>query len=119
MKKTLLIGASTKTDRYANRAANLLLSHGHPIVLFGKDKGNIQGVEIQQNFPSDTDIDTVTLYLNPINQASVEEKILALKPKRILFNPGTENEQLMQKAKEIGIEVEAVCTLVLLTSDQY
>jgi uncharacterized protein len=118
-KKTLVIGASENTERYSNKAINKLLSHQHPVVAIGMKKGNVGGVEIMTNHPAISDIDTVTLYVNPQNQKSYYEYILSLNPKRIIFNPGTENEELEQMAKAKGVQVMEACTLVLLATGQY
>lgn len=119
-KKTLVIGASPNPERYANKAARLLAQHGHSTELFGKQKGDIDGKVIQNSFPEQIeDLDSVTLYVNPDNQKSLEDKIIALKPKRIIFNPGTENPDFEEKAQKVGIQTEEACTLVLLNTGQY
>lgn len=119
-KKTLVIGASENPDRYANKAANLLQKHKHEVVLFGKAGGQINGVEIQKNLPTSIDqLDTITLYINPTHQGAVIQDLLALKPKRIIFNPGTENPSFEAEANKLGIKTENACTLVLLNLGQY
>ena len=119
-KTTLILGASTNQERYAFKAANLLHEHGHEIVLVGIKKGSIVGVEIQQdknNIPKN--IDTITLYLGPQHQEAWFDYILKVNPKRIIFNPGTENEALALLAQAHNIGVEQACTLVLLHTGQY
>jgi len=119
-KKTLVVGASTNSERYSYKAAVMLLRFKHPIVLVGKTKGAIEGVAIQSDFPAkEEEIHTVTLYINPMLQTEIYKKILELNPKRIIFNPGTENEELMQYFSGKGIEVVEGCTLVLLSTGQY
>jgi len=118
-KKTLVLGASTNPTRYSNIAANRLQQNGHEIVLIGNKKGQIATEEILIGQPVLHDIDTITIYLNPIHQAQYYDYILSLQPKRIIFNPGSENAELMHLAKENGIEVEAACTLVLLSTQSY
>lgn len=119
MKKTLIIGATPNPARYAFRAAQLLTHYGHPIVPFGTKKGEVFGEAILNTFPVEKDIDTVTLYINPGKQKPYYEAILNLDPKRIIFNPGTENEELRELAEENGIKTEYGCTLVMLNSGQY
>lgn len=119
MKKTLIIGATPNPSRYAYLAARLLHQYAHPLVLFGIKKGELFGQTIQNTFPDDEDIDTVTLYINPGLQEQYYSQILGLKPKRIIFNPGTENEELRELAEEQGIETDYACTLVLLNTGQY
>lgn len=118
--KTLILGASTNPERYANKAIKALRSHDHEVVAIGKTSGSVAGVEIQADMPTTIEgLDTVSLYLGPANQASVQEAILALKPKRIVFNPGTENPEFAKAAEAQGIHTVEACTLVLLATDQY
>jgi hypothetical protein len=118
-KKTLILGASQNPTRYSYLALNKLSSHNHPVVAIGKTKGQVGDVEIDIEQKLISDIDTVTLYLNPQNQKPYYDYIISLKPKRIIFNPGTENEELYTLAKKNGIEVMEACTLVLLSTGQY
>jgi len=118
-KKTLVLGASVNPSRYAYLAINRLLAYGHPVVGIGKDMGNVGGVEITMETPPMDDIDTVTLYLNPRNQIPYHDYILSLKPKRVIFNPGTENDELEDKLKANGIKPVIGCTLVMLGTGQY
>lgn len=118
-KRTLVLGASTKPDRYSNRAIQLLRSFHHDVIAVGSDTGRVGDVEIQQTFPMNEAINTLTLYINPTIQKTYYDKILKLKPQRIIFNPGTENNELKQLAEQNGIETEEACTLVLLNTGQY
>ncbi len=117
--KTLIIGASTNPERYSYKAANRLLDNNHQIVLAGVKKGNIRGIEIKQLETINEVIDTITLYINPQIQDDYESKILALKPRRIIFNPGTENSRLIHLAETAGIETIEACTLVMLATNSY
>ncbi len=119
MKKTLVLGASPNNSRYSNRAVRSLHRHGHEAVPVGIRQGEIDGVEIITDLPQRDDIDTVTLYLNPQRQKDYYDYILRLKPNRIIFNPGTENPELSKLAREAGIETEAACTLVKLSTGDY
>ena len=118
-KKTLIIGASEKPERYANKAFHSLKNHQHEVVMIGNKEGVIDGVSIQKGTPLFNNIDTITLYLNPKNQEAYYDYMLSLKPKRIIFNPGTENVELQEIAKKQGIEIQEACTLVLLSINQY
>ncbi|PIY08364.1 MAG: CoA-binding protein [Flexibacter sp. CG_4_10_14_3_um_filter_32_15] len=123
-KKTLILGATPNPTRYAYLAAERLTAKNHEIVPVGIKKGEVFGQEIEyqtenKDLTIHTDIDTLTLYVGVRNQPEWYNYILETKPKRIIFNPGTENPELMKKAQEAGIEVEAACTLVLLGSNQY
>lgn len=118
-KKTLVLGATTKTDRYAYRAVNSLVDKGHSVIAIGQNQGEVAGVKIHTKQIPLANIDTVTLYLNPKNQRDYYNYIIESQPKRVVFNPGTENPELYQLLKANGIEVEVACTLVLLATNQY
>lgn len=118
-KKTLVLGASENPSRYSNMAVKKLVAHDHPVVAIGRRKGKIGHTEIVTTPEMITDIDTVTLYLNPANQRPYYDYILSLKPKRIIFNPGTENDELEEMARKNGIRAQEACTLVLLSTSQY
>lgn len=118
--KTLVIGASDNEDRYAYKAVKKLRENKYEVIAFGTRKGIIGDTEIQLDFPTDPEtIDTVTLYIGPGRQPEYYDKILALKPRRVIFNPGTENELFEDMLSENGIEATEACTLVLLASKQY
>ena len=116
---TLVLGASTDPGRYAYLATERLLDRGHPVVLIGRKAGQLRGNSITKEFPDPGTVHTVTLYVNPIDQEIWHERILALAPRRIIFNPGTEHDGFADRAKEQGIEVVVGCTLVMLGSGQY
>ena len=118
-KKTLVLGASENPSRYSFLAVNKLRSYGHPVVAIGNKQGQIGDTSIVTGQPAEAGIDTVTLYLNPQLQKQYYDYILSLKPRRIIFNPGTENEELETLANEKGIETFEACTLVLLGTGQY
>ena len=118
-KKTLVLGASQNPARYSYLALNKLSGHDHTVIAIGRRKGKVGNVEIDTEQKPLTDVDTVTLYLNPQNQKPYYDYILSLKPKRIIFNPGTENDELYKLAKQNGIKVMEACTLVLLSTGQY
>jgi len=117
-KKTLVLGASPKPDRYSYEAVVRLNLHGHEVYPFGFKQADIMNITIQTIWPSEA-FDTVTLYLNPQRQVEYYQKIIDLNPKRVIFNPGTENPEFMQMLQESGIEVEVACTLVMLSIGIY
>lgn len=119
MKKTLIVGASTNPARYAYLVANKLVRKGYPIVNVGRKKGSVAGIDIEDTDNIHTDIDTITLYVGPQNQSIYYDYILQTKPNRVIFNPGTENEDLKQKLEDAGIETVEACTLVMLNTGQY
>lgn len=119
MKSTLVIGATPRTDRYANMAVRSLLKHQKPVIAFGRETGEVENVPIETTWNENWEVDTVTLYLSPRNQGMYYEPIIDLKPKRVIFNPGTENPEFFQQLRKANIEVEVACTLVLLSTNQY
>ncbi len=119
MKKTLVLGASLKPERYSNLAINRLLDNGIETEAFGLREGKIREVNIKTDFGDFQDIHTITLYIGAKHQSEYIENILQLKPERVIFNPGTENPELYDILKEHDIEVEVACTLVLLATRQY
>ena len=118
-KKTLVLGASDNPSRYSYLAVNRLRSHGHPVVAIGKKNSMVADVPIEKEKKDWENVDTVTLYLNPSHQQQYYDYILSLKPKRIIFNPGAENDELADLAANNGIKPIEACTLVLLSTDQY
>lgn len=119
MKKTLVFGASLNPNRYSYLAINKLLGKQIETVAFGPKKGEVSGVEIRSSLESFENIHSITLYLNKIRQKEYYEQIVQIKPKRVIFNPGTENLEFYEILRDNGIEVEVACTLVLLATDQY
>ena len=118
-KKTLVLGASENPSRYSYLAIKRLRRHDHPVVAVGRRKGQVDDVPISKEQVPQTGVDTVTLYLNPSNQVEYYDYILNMHPKRIIFNPGTENEELIKRAKENNIQPVMACTLVMLSTGQY
>jgi len=118
-KFTLVIGASENPDRYSFKAINMLRNHQQPVKAFGIKKGKVADVVFDTTFPTSGEFDTITLYINPKIQAEYQEAILALKPKRVIFNPGTESDSFQKVLEQNGIEALEACTLVLLQTGQY
>ncbi len=118
-KKTLVIGASENPGRYSNLAVKKLTAHNHPVMALGKKPGKIDSTIIDTEKKAYADIDTITLYLNPLHQKEYYDYILSLHPKRIIFNPGAENDELEELAGKNGIIAQEACTLVLLSTGQY
>ncbi|WP_114491696.1 CoA-binding protein [Candidatus Ulvibacter alkanivorans] len=119
MKKTLVIGASLNPSRFSNLAINRLVTYDHPVEAIGLRKGVVAGIDITTEKEDFEQIDTITLYLNAKRQQEYYDYILSLKPKRVIFNPGTENPELYELLQKHNIDVEVACTLVLLGTNQY
>jgi len=119
IKKTLVLGASLKPHRYSNLAIKKLVKNQHEVVAIGLRAGEIAGVNIEIEKERFEGINTVTLYINPKRQIAFFDYIISLKPKRVIFNPGTENTEFVDLLVENDIEIEVACTLVLLSTNQY
>lgn len=119
-KKTAIIGATTNRERYAFLATNMLQSYGHPVVPLGIRTGSIGDAKIVTDWPEQIeDLDTITLYIGPRRQPEYYDYLISLHPKRIVFNPGTENRELIELAQSNGIETVEACTLVMLRTGQF
>lgn len=119
MKKTVVLGASPNPARYAYLATQRLAKYGHEVIAVGIKTGQIGAIKIEQGQPALSEVDTITLYLGAERQRPSYDYILSLHPKRIIFNPGAENPELMQLATEQGIETVEGCTLVMLSIGAY
>jgi predicted CoA-binding protein len=119
MKKTLVLGATPNPERYAYLATRKLLQYGHEVVPVGIKQGEINGLEILQGQPAITDVDTITMYVGAERQPPYYDYLLGLKPKRMIFNPGAENDELAQLAEKQGVEIVEGCTLVMLSIGTY
>ncbi len=117
--RTLVLGVSLNPNKYSNLAVQKLVNYNIETVAFGLKSGEVAGVVVNTELLDFKDIHTVTLYLNPKNQQGYYDYIVSLKPKRVIFNPGTENPELYKILKENDIQFEAACTLVLLSTNQY
>src|SRR5258706_14288741 len=118
-KKTLVLGASDNPSRYSYLAIQRLRKYEHPVVAIGRKNSQVAGVQIDNEKKPFDNIDTVTFYLNPLHQKEYYDYILSLKPKRLIFNPGAENDVLAKLAKKNYIQPMEACTLVLLSTGQY
>lgn len=119
MKKTLVIGASNNPERYAYKAAERLLAYGHDIELLGIRPDVIFDKTIDTEKKPYTGVHTVTLYVGAQRQPEYYDYIISLKPQRVIFNPGTENDEFVKLLSENNIESEVACTLVLLGTGQF
>ena len=118
-KKTLVLGASAKPEKYAYKAITMLVEKGHSVLAIGQNAGEVAGIKIQTKAIPLKNIDTVTLYLNPSRQREYYNYVVGSKPKRVVFNPGTENPEFYQLLELNKIKAEVACTLVLLATNQY
>jgi len=118
-KKTLVLGASNNPNRYSFLAINRLRKNGYPVVAIGRNAVRVADVDIQTEKKPFDAIDTVTLYLNPTRQKEYYDYIISLSPKRVIFNPGAENDELVDIIKQHNIQALEACTLVLLSTGQF
>ena len=120
-KKTVIIGSSPSPARFAYKAAGMLTAYGHEIAAVGIKRGEVFGHEILdiRKKPKIEDVDTVTMYIGPRHQPEWYDYIMSLKPRRVIFNPGTENSEFIQRINESGSEAIEACTLVMLRTGQF
>jgi predicted CoA-binding protein len=118
-KKTVVLGATDNPDRFAYRAAHSLVRHGHEIEPVGIKHGMVAGKEIINDKRPIADVDTVTLYVGSRNLPEWYNYIMDLNPRRIIFNPGTEDDELVRLAEEKGIQTVEGCTLIMLSAGMY
>ena len=118
-KKILVLGASKNPSRYSFLALQRLQAHHHPVVALGKRRGIVADLQIETGKKEWKDVDTITVYLNPMHQKEYYDYIVSLKPNRIIFNPGAENDELAGLAAQNGIQPVEACTLVMLATSQY
>lgn len=118
-KKTLILGASSNPNRYSFLALQKLKQHEYPVIALGRKKEIVEDTVIETEKKQWDHIDTVTLYLNPEHQKEYYTYIISLKPERVIFNPGTENDELEDLLHQHNIKTMRACTLVLLSTGQY
>ena len=118
-KKTLVVGASEKPERYSNKAIKALLAHGHPVVAIAPREGKVDEVTFDTERINYPNVDTVTMYVGPRHQPDFYDYVIGLRPRRVIFNPGTENREFSEKLIVKGIQAEEACTLVLLSIGAY
>jgi uncharacterized protein len=118
-KTTLVLGASLKPHRFSYKALKSLVDHGIPVLAVGLREGVVEGIKIEKPFPEFTGIHTVTLYVGPAHQPFYYDFIRKIKPSRIIFNPGTENEEFKKEMRDNGVEIVENCTLVMLAHGTY
>jgi predicted CoA-binding protein len=119
MRNTLVIGASINPERYSFKAITMLRAHNKPVLAFGPKVGVVSDIPITNEWDNQWKVDTITLYLNPQRQEAYYDKIIALQPRRVIFNPGTENKVFSEQLSAHGIASEIACTLVLLSIGNY
>jgi predicted CoA-binding protein len=118
--RVAVLGASPKEDRYSFKAVRMLLEHGHVPVPVHPAGHTVDGVAGLKSLDDITEpIDTLTVYVNAGISGGQLDSILKLNPRRVVFNPGAENEELATKLEAAGIEVVRACTLVMLRTDQF
>lgn len=118
---TLVLGASAKPYRYANRAIHMLMDRELKVLALGKTPASVNETQIHTNIediPAE-EVDTVTIYLNPLHQQAYQDWIIDLKPRRVIFNPGAENVAFAKELQKAGIETIFACTLVMLSTGQF
>jgi predicted CoA-binding protein len=118
-KKTLVLGASLKPERYAHKAIVALQAKQHEVLAIGHINGDVKGVVVEVEKIKIENVHTITIYINIEKQIQYYDYIINLAPKRVIFNPGAENESFQMQLEGYGIEVIEACTLVMLSTGQY
>jgi uncharacterized protein len=118
--RVVIVGASNNPERYSHRALLLLRKHGHEVVPVHPKLTEIEGIAVVADLSAITSpVDTVTMYVGAAISNGLKEKLIALKPQRVIFNPGAENTALADALQNAGIACEEACTLVLLNTGQF
>lgn len=112
-KKFLVLGVSLRQIRYANLAIRRLQSSGYPVIAVGKKEGEFEGIPVHTSIPEGIQFHTILMYLSSTHQQVYEKQLLEIKPERIIFNPGAENDDLAEKMKAAGVQVVESCALVM------
>ena len=118
-KKTLVIGASQNPERFSYMAIRKLKYNNIPVVAMGLREGEVFGVSIEKPYSKFVDIHTITIYIGPRNLPQFHDYIMNLNPKRVIFNPGTEDRKFQERLEQAGVEVVEGCTLIMISSNQY
>ena len=113
--KVVLIGASLHPERESYDVLKILIARKYPVIAIGLKEGIIDGLQIIKGTPAIENVHTITLYINANNQKPLYNYILGMSPKRIIFNPGAENPELMKMAIDKGIDAFEACTHVMLS----
>jgi predicted CoA-binding protein len=118
--RVVIVGASNNPERYSHRALLLLRKHGHEVVPVHPKLAEIEGIPVVADLSLIAGpVDTVTMYVGPAISSGLQDKLIALKPRRVIFNPGAENASLAEALQKAGIACEEACTLVLLNTGQF
>lgn len=118
--RVVVLGASDKPERYSYKAFKMLQEYGHSPVLVSPTLKSLEGFQVFSDLSNVSGkVDTLTVYVNPGISSQLQAKILSLKPERVVFNPGSENPELMKALDKAGIPVLEACTLVLLRTGQF
>ena len=118
-KQVVILGASDKPERYSNMAFHLLKKYGHTPILVSPNLKELDGMHVHKNLSEVQASDTLTVYISPATSSLLMDEILNFPAKRVIFNPGSENIDLMNKLREQGKEVVEGCTLVMLRTNQF
>lgn len=119
-KKVAILGASNKPERYAHKAYKMLQEYGHETFLVHPSLDKVEDKKVYKNLSEvPQPIDTLTMYVGPQISSGLIEEIRKLSPRRIIFNPGSENEDIVEALGDTDIQMMEACTLVLLRTGQF
>jgi predicted CoA-binding protein len=115
-----VLGASSNPQRYAYKAAKRLVEKGHHPIGVNPQKPVVEGVAVVSRLSElPKDVHTLTMYVGKERSTTLAEEILAQGFKRVIFNPGSENPELMQRLRKAGVNVVEGCTLVMLSTGTF
>jgi predicted CoA-binding protein len=118
--KVAILGASKNPERYSHMAFTMLKDYGHTPLPVNPGFSELEGVPVFAKLRDITEsVDTLTMYVGPDTSTAMKQDILNLKPKRVIFNPGSENPGLEKDLRAAGVHVIDACTLVLLRTNQF
>jgi hypothetical protein len=115
----VVLGASPDPGRYSYRAVRQLVKRNYEVVAIGKKKGLIGDILIETGQPPIQDVHTILIYLSPHHQGEIFDYVLSLRPKRVIFNPGTESPEFEEILISHNVEVVHDCSLVMMAMDRF
>jgi predicted CoA-binding protein len=119
MSLVVVLGASPNPERYSNKAVRRLISNNYQVVAIGKRKGFIGDVPIITEQPELNDVHTVLIYLAPYHQGEIFDYVISLRPKRVIFNPGTESPEFEEWLNSYDIKTVRDCSLLMMAGGRF
>jgi len=117
----VVLGASTNPERYSFQAVQRLAARGYRVIPVHPKYSEVAGVPVTASLSAiqSRPVDTITVYVRPEISSGLADVFFSTTPRRVIFNPGSENPELANRLRQTGIQVEISCTLVLLATGQF